>query len=264
MRQIALVCLAALLLSGCGTRLGDLAEKRAAAPTDGRVLEEAVPPGGETDAGQISSWQGETRSDGRRCEGYRNLEAETVEVRILDGETIFQTVSLADPGWSGLAGEAHWEDADFDGDLDVLVFLGGGRGGTCFYAALLWDEASGEYREALTYADIPRPAPDPKHRLVWGGYDVSYGYRVSAWEVRDGAFVETHVLETSYLEPAAWGQGIRYTEYARSGAGELEAVNWLDVPEQGAYWDHPEEYLSAPPVWEGWAWCEFQRFRQMG
>lgn len=196
-------------------------------------------------------WLGETRADGRRCEGCRDWDTQTFAVRVTGGpgDPFFQTFTLEDPGLMASGGQAHWEDVNFDGISDVLIFLGGANGGTARHAALLWDGAAGAYREEPSFAEIVQPVPDPDRRIIWDGFDASYGFGVYAWEYREGTFVRTHGLEAAHLEDAYWEQGIVYTEYAVDDTGEWAEVNRLEISERGAGWDRVEEYLEAGPVW---------------
>ena len=255
MARIWVWLLVLALLTGCGGPAAETAPS-AEAPE-------------EVEAPEAPVWRGETRPDGRRCEGRLAACGEgggRVAVRVTGGpgETFFQELTLEEADLRTMpSGAAHWEDVNFDGAPDVLVHIGGGRGGGMSYAALLWDGDAGAYREEPTYADIYQPVPDPAHQIVWDGYDVSSEYHVAAWEVRDGAFLETHRLTITRLG-ADGDQGIVYAESAPDGDGGWAEVNRVEVRRADAGWDHPEAYLAAPPVWEGWARCDFQRFRQLG
>lgn len=66
---------------------------------------------------------------------------------------------------------------------DVLVHLGGGRGGTQGYAAVVWNETVGGYQEEPAYAEIGNPTLDTKHKIIWDGADAGFQFDLSAWSI---------------------------------------------------------------------------------
>lgn len=117
-------------------------------------------------ASETLTWLGKSRNDGWRCEGAcvdpDGISCDSFLVRMLSPEgSTFQEISLSAKSRTMPNGWAHWEDVNFDGEPDVLVHLGGGRGGTQGYAAVLWDETMDGYREEPVYEEIGNPVPDP-------------------------------------------------------------------------------------------------------
>ena len=91
--------------------------------------------------------------------GRMEVYCESFLVRITSPDrSFFQETTLSTESRTMPTGEAHWEDVNFDGKPDVLVHLGGGRGGTQGYAAVVWNETVGGYQEEPAYTEIGNPA----------------------------------------------------------------------------------------------------------
>ena len=161
---------------------------------------------------------------------------------------------------SDLTGTAHWEDVNFDGELDVLVDLGGGSGGTRGYAAVLWDETINSYREELVYGEIGNPTPDLEHKIIWDGADTSYRFDLSAWEYWNGELVKTHQLSVLY-NSSSEEQSASYVEYELANGTLSEIQHLVAIPNNIKDID---TYISTYAVWEGWKWCDVQHFQQKG
>lgn len=209
-------------------------------------------------------WQGESRDDGWRCEGAcgdpNGIADGRFFVRITAGDgSLFQEIVLSAESRMMPTGMARWEDVNFDGEQDVLVHLGGGRGGAQNYAAVLWDETAGAYREEPAYAQIEAPIPDPAHGTVWGGTDASFQLDLTAWEFLDRELVQTHKLWMLY-DFSAGEQCPSYIEYEREN-GAMAEIRHLMMQDglQGI-----DAYISEYAEWEGWTWCPVQRFQQKG
>lgn len=207
---------------------------------------------------------GETRDDGWRCEGTcvnsDGISCESFLVRIASPDrSFFQEIALTAESRTMPTGAAHWEDVNFDGELDVLVHLGGGRAGTEGYAAMIWDETVGSYREEPAYAEIGNPTPDTEHKIVWDGADTSSQFDLSAWEYWNGNLVKTHQLSALYNSPAE--QRISLIEYELKDGVFSEIHQSVSIPDdiKGI-----ETYISTYAVWEGWKWCDVKCFQQKG
>ena len=207
---------------------------------------------------------GETRNDGWRCEGAcvntDDITCESFLVRITSPDrSFFQETALSTESRTMPTGEAHWEDVNFDGKPDVLVHLGGGRGGTQGYAAMVWNETVGGYQEEPAYAEIGNPTLDTKHKIIWDGVDASFQFELSAWEYFDGNLIKTHQLSALYNSSAE--QGISFIEYELKDGVFSEIQHPVSMPDDIK---DIETYISTYVAWEGWKWCDIKHFQQKG
>lgn len=215
-------------------------------------------------ASETLTWLGESRNDGWRCEGAcidsDGISCDSFLVRVIspNGST-FQEIPLSAKSRTMPTGTAHWEDVNFDGEPDVLVHLGGGRGGTQGYAAVVWNETVGGYQEEPAYAEIGNPTLDTKHKIIWDGADVSFQFDLSAWEYLNGNLIKTHQLSALYNSSTE--QGISFIEY------ELKDGVFSEIQHSVSMSDNikdVETYISTYAAWEGWKWCDIKHFQQKG
>lgn len=186
-------------------------------------------------------------------EAFREWNGE--DIVLLTDETALcqEFVLTSDRHMAGIGGVTV-VDANFDGNDDLLLRIGGERGPQTFYAAFLWEKGMERYRYEPSFSDIPNATVDIEHSVVWGGNDFSFQYSYGADEFVDGEFVHTHGLVGEYLNLADWGEGAQCTEYARKGEEWVE-VGKKEYPGMGLT-GALEAYIAAGAVWEGWNWCD--------
>lgn len=216
-------------------------------------------------ASEEVTWLGESRNDGWRCEGAcinpNGISCDSFLVRITspDGSP-FQEIALSAESRTMPTGTAHWEDVNFDGELDVLVHIGGGSGGNQGYAAVLWDAAIDGYREEPAYGEIGNPAPDSEHKTIWDGADTSYQFNLSAWEYLDGELVKSHQLSVLY-DSSSEEPCVSYTECELDN-GTLSEIQHAVISQHDIL--DVDSCIAEYAKWEGWNWCDIQHFRQRG
>lgn len=210
-------------------------------------------------------WLGELRDDGWRCEGTcvntDGITCNSFLARITSPDGSYsKEIALSAESLTMPTGEAHWEDINFDGKLDVLVHLGGGRGGIQGYAAILWNETVGDYLEEPAYAEIINPTPDPKCEIIWGGADSSFQFDLNAWEYLEGKLMQTHKLSIVY-DFSSEKQGVSYAEYELKN-GTMSIIQDLIITQDD--FQDINTYVSEYAEWEGWEWCPISCFQQKG
>jgi len=235
-----------LLLSGCGVGEELLSVSNPApAPSVENVTPEPTP----GIAGQV---QVEVLQDASGPETVVLLTSEAG----LAQEFVFESEYRIAGG-----GQVTQADVDFDGNDDLLLCLGGERGGQVFYAAFLWEPEQERFRHEPSFSDIPSPMVDAEHFVIWGGYDTLSEYCCYAYEYLDGEFRNTHTLIGDYARKANL-EGEQCTEYAQSDGVE-EKVGWQEFPGKGLV-GAVEAYISSGAAWEGWGWCDPRAFEVKG
>lgn len=161
-------------------------------------------------------------------------------------------------------------DVNFDGYIDVLINIGGERGGIHYKVALLWKPEEGGYYREPTFETIPSPSPDPKNNLIWSGYDFSQFYGQNVYEFENNTFVNTHGL---YLEKSFSDSQERIIickEYMIKN-GEWVVVNQQEAPFQQDSDTYSEifpevmdRFIIADAIWPGWEWCDPWKYFRMG
>lgn len=179
---------------------------------------------------------------------------------LISNEHLAQEFTLSPERHMGGSGGATADDVNFDGVSDFLISLGGERGGQRFYAAFLWDAATKKFIYAPSFEGISAPLVDSEHKVIWGGWDFSFGYCYDAFECLEGEFVNTHRLIGDY--PDAWENGAQCTEYALEN-GEMKEVGRMHFPGTDGV-TAVERYIETGTVWPGWSWCSPRAFVRKG
>ena len=184
-------------------------------------------------------------------------------VRLKNGTEEPQEISIEELEIKhGGIGELTLADVNFDGADDILLSVGqDSQGGGHHYVAFLKEDEGG-YRYEASFSEICTPQIDADHRVIWGGSEFSYGYYYDAFEVIDGAFINTHSLVGDYPDFADWEKGAQCTEYMWKNE-ETVIVGQTFFPKQGVA-EVVEEYIKNGAVWEGWAWCDPWAFYRYG
>ena len=85
--------------------------------------------------------------------------------------------------------EVHYEDVNFDGKKDIIIFLGYSSPASCWnYCAYLYE--NGTYRYEKTFEKIPCYEIDDEKKVISGRYVSGGETYYPKYEYRDGAFVE--------------------------------------------------------------------------
>lgn len=186
------------------------------------------------------------------------------DVALLTDETgLCQEIPLVSERHSAGIGGMTVADADFDGEDDILLHIGGERGGHIYYAAFLREEV--QFRYEPSFSEIPAPKFDAEHQVIWGGSDFNFGHYYYAYELLDGRYTMTHYLAAEYrpeIPPTC-------TEYALQNGSLTEVFQW-EFPNAGEEpdWinlvDVLEAYIDAGTIWEGWAWCDPRAYERFG
>lgn len=186
-------------------------------------------------------------------EVFRDEQGQRDVVLLTSERGLCQEIELTSPRHEAGIGGVTRTDVNFDGTDDLLLYIGGSRGGCQFYAAFLGMPGEEGYCYAPDFSEIPSPRADAQHRVIWGGSEFLSGYYYDAYEFVEGEFVNTHGLIGDYPNAAAWDEGAQCTEYMWKD-GEEVVVGQMHFPGQSAI-GTVKEYIEASPVWEGWRWC---------
>ncbi len=85
--------------------------------------------------------------------------------------------------------DAHFEDVTFDGEEDLLIFMGyAGNGATEFYCAYIYE--NGEFRYEKTFEEIPFYVVDIEKELIYGSNRNSFNsYSGRTYKYINGKFI---------------------------------------------------------------------------
>ena len=184
-------------------------------------------------------------------------------VRLITEEGSTQEFNIGELDvWQGGIGELTAEDVNFDGNSDLLLFLGqSGTGGCLYYAAFLKDSEGGYHYEP-SFTSIPKPQIDGEHQVIWGGIDHTRGYTYFAYEEEKGGFRLTHKLVTEFAD-TDW-KDVCCTEYTVKNGEETEVGRRVFPADKRLFPEILADYITQDPDWRGWSWCDPWAFFRAG
>ncbi len=191
-------------------------------------------------------------------------EREQRDVVLLTSENgLCQEIELTSPRHEAGIGGVTRTDVNFDGTDDLLLYIGGSRGGCRFNAAFLGKPGEEGYRYAPSFSEIPSPRVDAEHGVIWGGSDYNYGHYYYAYEILNGEYQMTHALEAL----SEGGSHPACRESLRKDGAMVEVRYW-EAPAREKGWSNPvdimEAYVRTGTVWEGWGWCDIRAYERYG
>lgn len=102
----------------------------------------------------------------------------------------------AEPNELNLDGErtdsCQMADVTFDGNKDLLVFLGTyGNQGVAYWDAYIWDEAKKKFILVPSFREIPNPTINEKGKFIESfSRGSAADYETGKWKYKEGKFVE--------------------------------------------------------------------------
>lgn len=203
---------------------------------------------------------------GGTCVEVFRDEQNVKDVVLLTNKTgLCQEVPLVSERHSAGIGGVIVTDANFDSEDDILLYIGGERGGCTYYALFLWEAEKGQFRYEPSFSEIPTPKFDVEHQVIWGGSDYNYGHYYYAYELLDDSYVKTHYLaaeQGANIVPTCTEYLLRDSILAEVSRWEFphigEETEWVNLV------DALEAYINAGTVWEGWAWCDPRAYERFG
>lgn len=113
----------------------------------------------------------------------------SITITVMNGRQAIQTITykydLNVQPITKLTGEALFTDVNFDGDSDLLIYLGAfGNQGVRYYACWLWDTAKGSFSYVREFQEIEEPMLDKRTHEVssfWRNSAASHGQARYSW-----------------------------------------------------------------------------------